>query len=372
MKTATLIGITVMLCLAVSGSAAAQEQAPEKATHPEYDRRQVVPFLDATYVAFARARRASPGANDDTEVTFEADIVPNFVIRQTFFDVIEEEDVSVRARAKAPEFRFAWSLVGVPMVRLRMFINDTSSPVRTPSYMPKGTVQLFLFKLGTNDRLNLFNLQSTVGHHSNGQDGCLFEGQVRDETQDDSPCVPEAPADKTFIPVNRKDGSFSTNYVQIGVRDRNIALDPPAPVSGNGSQPPDRTSRRDATIGVELELNPDGFLGGGGIDADLSERYGQTRLSMLGGMAWRSRVCHRLETKGFIKRIFGTGDDVAGWAGSAELQCLFRETNWGAFVRYFAGQDYYNLAFQDDARRLQFGMTYSQEGFLRFRPRRTP
>ena len=60
------------------------------------------------------------------------------------------------------------------MVKIRMFINETSSPVRTPSYMPKVTGQLFFFKL-RQTRVHLWSILGTVGHHSNGQAGCLFE-----------------------------------------------------------------------------------------------------------------------------------------------------------------------------------------------------
>ena len=85
--------------------------------------------------------------------------------------------------------------------------------------------------------------------------------------------------------------------------------------------------------------------------------------------AWRQRLCNRAEIKGFARIIVEPVEDVPSLAVSAEGQCLFKQTNWGLFARYYTGQDYYNLAFQDDVKRFQFGMTYSQEGFLRFRPK---
>jgi hypothetical protein len=386
MQCTAIIAMTIGTCVAIGEHAGAQGQQGQEpssavgqksaaaATHPEYDRRQVVPFLDGTYIGLARSRAKLRDVHREPEWTFDADIVPNFVIHQTFFDIISEEDEKVNALRtqakvglvpeKRSEFRYAWSIVGVPMVRLRMFINDTSAPVRTPSFMPKGTFQNFWFKLGINDRLNVLNAQVTIGHHSNGQDGCLYVGQTRDENQADRPCTPEVPVDRSFRTLNRDDGSFSTNYMQFGFRFRNVVLDPPT-ILTDGSR--DRTSNRDTTIGMDVEINPRGFLGGAGISDDLRARYGGNRLSVLGGLGWR-KGCQRLETKGFIKHIFGTGEDVPAWAGSIELQCLLGSTNWGPFVRYFAGQDYYNLAFQDDTSRLMIGMSYSQEGFLRFRP----
>src|SRR4030095_3269960 len=97
-------------------------------------------------------------------------------------------------------------------VRLRMF-DSRSAPVRTPSYMPKGTFSGLMFRreptVGTRgSRVGLWAGQITVGHHSNGQDGCLFTTDVL--VNED--CV--GPAD--LQQINRINGSFSTNYVRIG------------------------------------------------------------------------------------------------------------------------------------------------------------
>ncbi|BCS31378.1 hypothetical protein TBR22_A05780 [Luteitalea sp. TBR-22] len=421
---------------------------------PGNDRRQVVPFLDATYVAIAHARGEIPSdastATAPATTTFEADIVPNFVVRQTFFDVMGNEETKTRVRRRtAPEgalkseFRFAYSIVAVPMVKLRMFIDEQSSPVRTPSYMPKGTGQLFWFKL-QEKKVDLFAAQATVGHHSNGQDGCLFKDQQRESEEKDADCVPAVPADRSQVALNRRDGSFSTNYLVFGWRYRHIRLDAgsaeteltdkervlraaleagdwaavlvaadalretagrlsePAlakhwmtaldsAVTSSGSDdvkrekimdaavalvaaanPVLRTSSRDMTLGADLELNPgDGkFLGGAGIDPELKSRYGPTRVTLLAGFANRlPKLCDRAEVKGFGKYIGNAVVDMPSWAWSLEGQCLFKQTNWGLFARYYWGQDYYNLGFEERVSRLQVGMTYSQEGFLRFRAR---
>jgi hypothetical protein len=342
-----------------AGSPGQPPAAEERSkTHPEFDRRQIVPFLDATYVAFARSRRVDAWRPEGSSAatTFEADIVPNFVIRQNFFDVIGAEEGN-RLRRGQSEWRWAWSVVGVPMVKLRMFVNDPSAPVRTPSYMPKGTGQIFLFKPRPN-RVDLLAFQATLGHHSNGQDGCLFANQ---STTASGECAPVPPADKTYVEPNRRDGSFSTNYLHIGARFRWVGLAEPS-IEG------ERTSDRDATVGLDVEVNPTEFLGGAGINAELKSRYGGTRWTVFGGGALKNvSLCYRLEGKASAKFIPGHGESVPAVAGSFEGQCLFRDTNWGVFVRYYLGQDYYNLAFQDNVRRIQVGATYSQEGFLRFR-----
>jgi hypothetical protein len=428
--------------LVVCGNAFGQEVKPDpNAVNPNNDRRQVVPFLDPTYVALARSTRTVPGSNSPvTDWTFEADIVPNFVVHQTFFDTIGEQETERRLGNK--RYRFAWSLVAVPMVKLRLFFNEPSAPVRTPSYMPKGTGQVFFFNL-LDTHVDLMAFQGTVGHHSNGQDGCLYETQVRPPGNPDADCIPTPPLDRSRVPVNRKDGSFSTNYVVLGARFRRIGLgQPESPqaivaaqdllrkeaAGGNAQAMRDaaaklagaaealagstkvidaaysdlvqklgtgdraatehaldtllnvtllseRVSDRDATFGVDLELNPGNgsFLGGGGIDPELKARYGPTRVTFLGGLAWHlPKGCNRVEAKGFAKYIHSPADGVPSWAGSIEGDCLFRETNWGLFARYYTGQDFYNLGFEDNVKRFQFGVTYSQEGFLRFRSKPLP
>ena len=50
------------------------------------------------------------------------------------------------------------------------------------------------------------------GHHSNGQNGCLFTGQTRNAHGD---CVVSDPSRPRA--VNKIDASFSTNYLEAGV-----------------------------------------------------------------------------------------------------------------------------------------------------------
>ena len=80
-----------------------------------------------------------------------------------------------------------------------MFDED-SNPVRTPSYMPKGTIQLaWLKNLSARNADDDQFLRGPIemwlvnaipfGHHSNGQNGCLFSGQVRI----DGECEPQQP-----------------------------------------------------------------------------------------------------------------------------------------------------------------------------------
>ena len=100
---------------------------------------------------------------------------------------------------------FAYSVFGTFLARFRMF-DEASSPVRTPSYMPKATVQLAWMKnrsKADEEKDPTGFLEGPIemwlinaipfGHHSNGQNGCLFVGQVRVDDE----CVPQPPVATT-------------------------------------------------------------------------------------------------------------------------------------------------------------------------------
>ncbi len=314
--------------------------------------REVLPFMDSTFVGFAQARDAQ-GRN---QTTFEADIVPNFVAHESLFKKLGTQ--FARPNRQDRQAQWAWSFTGVPMVKLRMFIFDPSAPVKTPSYMPKGTFQTLLFRPGKKaETVDLYAFQATVGHHSNGQDGCLYV------TETGRDCTPPLGGITPSTPVNTSNGSFSTNYLLFGGRYRFVRLK-------DSSTPAVKEGHLELTAGLDLELNPGGggFLGGGGIDPDQKALYGPTRASGLFSAAARDvSFCYRLEGKSSVKYINGQlADGVSAFAETFEGTCLFKETGWGLMARLYHGQDYYNLGFGQNVTRLQFGLTYSQEGFLRF------
>jgi hypothetical protein len=102
---------------------------------------------------------------------FEANIVPNFLIR-----------ASKDSR-----------LMGVltAQIIIRMY-NEYSYPVRTPSYMPHVTVY---YRLSNKEKVKNITAFARYKHHSNGQDGDFF-------LDDGSP--------------NLKTGDFSTNFFEAG------------------------------------------------------------------------------------------------------------------------------------------------------------
>lgn len=314
------------------GVAAGQDR-----TLPEADRRQVVPFLEGTDV-FITAPRG--------DLIFEADIQPNLVVSQNFSDkLIVDESLT-------GQWRIAYSIVGTPRVRLRMF-DERSAPVRTPSYMPKGSASVMFFRgerTAPRHRVGIWAAQLTVGHHSNGQDGCLFEADVL--VDDD--CIGSPDLSR----INRKDGSFSTNFVRIGGRYRREWLS-----TINAGQPTEEhLGTSQLTFGVDVDLHFN-------TDERVAPLYGEHRARGYAEVARRfSRVCRNRAAASVAASFVGTEPEtVPPIAYQVDGVCTFTpHGGWGAFVRYYDGQDYYNLAFAQHIRRVQFGVRYEQDGFLRF------
>jgi hypothetical protein len=311
----------------------------------------------------------------DGDLVFEAQIAPEIRIVDNFSRSL------VRVLAKDKPRVFAYSVFGTFLTRLRMF-DEASNPVRTPSYMPKGTIQLaWLKNRSTQDEekdpveflrgpieMWLVNV-IPFGHHSNGQNGCLFVGQTRIDDE----CQPQPPPSSGPGDVNLENGSFSTNYIRLGVEYRRLYPD--------GDDPNDlrAITRREWGVGGSVELNPNGYVGGS-ISETLRPLYGPTRYRLTADVVagnWHVPVrgldrvnCGRAWVDASVTFITGAADSVDNIA-TVEAACL--PEGWGGaglFVRYYRGQDYYNAAFLQNINRVQFGVTFLQGKFLAF-PRAT-
>lgn len=305
---------------------------------------------DSTYV-FNHAPRS--------DLVFEGQIAPRIIIIDSIADAA--------GLVLGGGAHWGWQVSTTPMVKLRMF-DETSAPVRTPSYMPKGTIQVVrmrnLSPAPTDDEaaryrgpveMWLFDI-IPFGHHSNGQNGCLFVEQSRNA---EGECI--APTGTQAVTVNKNDGSFSTNYVEAALFYGRMHLTSLEDV-------PEYATAWEWRGGGGVQLNPSGFLGGG-IDDELKDLYGQTRL-FVEGMAARRSVgwCGRVEGQLQFHYIHDTPVGLPSLKTSVEATCLPRA--WGGtglFVRYYHGQDYYNLGFGESIRRLQFGFTLQRATFLSFR-----
>lgn len=297
----------------------------------------------------------------NADLVFEAQIAPRIII----MDSIRDATARLFDTASPAESVWGWQLSATPMVKLRMF-NSVSSPVRTPSYMPKGTIQVARFRSLSSAADKDERQKAPVamwlidvipfGHHSNGQEQCLFTTQSRNAAGD---CV-ETPGSSGKA-VNKLDGSFSTNYVEAGLYYGRIHLQ-----GGVGDQA--SVTRTEWRLGGALQLNPKGYLPGS-IDDELAPLYGTTRVSFeamaAGRDAWK---CRRLQGQARVQYIRNGPAGMHPFIYFAESSCLPR--SWGGaglFVRLYSGQDYYNLGFAESITRLQFGVALQPATFLSFR-----
>src|SRR5206468_6375177 len=182
--------------------------------------------------------------------------------------------------------RAGWVLSRKPAVRMRM-LRGVSDPVRTPSYMPRVNLQVLytrgmagklrenmgLSPRGSSSSLGIYEYHAVLGHHSNGQDGCFYTGQNRDAAGDCMLPVSGLPPSPTVAQIrdaiNRHDGSFSTNYVRVGLNYRGTRVDSTTLVDD-----------RDWTVELEIEQH---FH----MDPNVFPLYGRTRVIGSVGLAGR-------------------------------------------------------------------------------------
>jgi hypothetical protein len=334
----------------------------------ETNRAPIIPFLEGTDVFWTVQRRRAGG---DTRFPnkLEGDIFPHLVVAQNFASVIDvDEQLSRGARNATKEF--AYSISGTPGVRIRM-LRETSAPVRTPSYMPRGNFQL-LWARGIKEaleqpdrrlftalaglpRVGLWEAHFVIGHHSNGQDGCITVGQARVPPRT-GPCQPEVVV-PTAENINRIDGSFSTNYMRAGINySRNWM-----------TLTRELQAVRELRVKGEFEYHPRKW-----VDDDIVELYGRARVNYQAAYAARGiRGCpKRLE--GSVSGVWNPGvvETVTSWSHAFQVSCFPAvKGGWGYFARLYRGQDYYNIGFLDEITRLHVGATFNQSDFFRFRRR---
>ncbi len=300
-------------------------------------------------------------------LVFEAQLAPQIVVAQTLNGIFASGLV---AADRGPHW--GYGVVLSPMVRLRM-IDEASQPVRTPSYMPHGVLQLFRVRnLGGGAResrlrrgpFETWTLQATLSHHSNGQDGCLYSSQSITLAADGSAaCQFLSGLGPDPTTLNVSDGSFSTNFVRSGLFYRRLYLggdEGPAGVDDAVGG----TWYAGATVEAHRSFLVDWMPGK--IPPDQQELYGSWRWRLLAGLALRDGG--RLSGGHFIDVVFERYPDAADvltkWSFSAEyIRSFERFGGWGLYARYFTGQDYYNLGFGRKLNRFSVGFAWVQERF---------
>ncbi len=218
------------------------------------------------------------------------------------------------------EYSGRWALEVTPKVRMRIFKAD-SSPVRSPSFMPRVTLYFVADRewRREDNEAGTF-LSARISHHSNGQDGDFFN------------------ADGS---INSVDGSFSTNFAELGLH--RLFFPSWGWVDGIAV----------ASLSFESHL---WFNQSPELEGIYSERRLNARFDYL----HPGNVLKEIDFDLVLML-----DKVEGWSGFDS-----RRANWEVTVRFapptlqgatfftklYWGQDYYNMRFNDRVRLLQVGL----------------
>jgi hypothetical protein len=245
-------------------------------------------------------------------------------------------------------------------------MDEPSTPVRTPSYEPRLTLQLL--RLGpprpAGGGLGRFlgALELSAAHYSNGQKGCALADHLRGSGFSDFDCIPETDPPSTAL--NTVDGSFTTNYAAAALRGKWIAF-------RSAGGPSAWTAS--AGVGAEWHL-PCEFSGcmdppmrarhgelvaRWGLEADLLVVRGfQRRLPLHGPVIADARL--RGTVRGRVH--FPTSADPFGdlVAEVAFVPRTARGLGVGPFVRLHRGRDDLNIRFEERLETWTFGIVVDQ------------
>lgn len=256
---------------------------------------------------------------------------------------------------------FAYSAFFSFIPHLRMSTAN-SKPVRMPSYRPRLGGQLHFIggNDGPGDVRHLFTFAYLLGHYSNGQYTCTFEGSLSDTAAAcferlDSVRRGESDPART---LNRLNGEFSTNVTGFKLGYKRIRLD--------------RFDRPLDTYTFwfypywNLESGP------GGILEKHLDLYGRFRLE--GGSEYENSTWAGI---GRLKGITRLGVRAA-WLHSphdavpkymVQGEAAHTLDGWnglGAYLRVHKGQDPYNAFYVDDILQFQWGIIWDMSGRIKF------
>ncbi len=212
---------------------------------------------------------------------------------------------------------FSGNVSITPKVILKMY-RVRSSPVKTPSYMPKVTLQT-AWKGGA---VNLFPYLM-ISHHSNGQGGDTF---LEDDPNNGNP-----PHHGTL--PNTESGSFATNFIQLGYF---------------FSMP----GYEHHFLGISYEHHPvHGWWFG--IDPAIQGLYSRKRIHY--GYKYLGDIWQvEMDYTDLLDKPRGTPRGIV--SATAKLKSpVFKKAMW-LFASYYQGQDYYNINFTNAIKQFKAGI----------------
>jgi hypothetical protein len=257
-----------------------------------------IPMIEIVRAALEPAYLAYPiGLSNLDSLIFESNIVAHFVVNQPSWPV---------------------ALVLSPKIVVRMF-NQESTPVKTPSYMPRVTAY-FWFQREVRASPAVYG-SLMLSHHSNGQSGNFFDDQGN---------------------INHDTGSFSTNYLELSAYFTGFS------------------GRWFGWSQLSLEWHP-GF----NEDRELKGRYGLVRAHVastvlanlplkgqltIGLSAILDRFQHTTQSGQFLRQL-------ERFPISARYTITLPGIDLGLYVGYYLGHDYYNIYFDRFIHTVQLGVS---------------
>ena len=320
MRDKSTLVIVVALVVTMASTAAAQEGPLHRP-----------PFLEPTTLFWTVRPNLSRGGLDlsDVATALDADIFPHFVLggaRRC------SKDSAADIHGAAPCVSFT------PAIRIRME-NRESVPIESPSFMPRLNMQWLFY-----GRDHTVNLGLYLGHHSNGQAGCLFEWTDGQGCARDGSFSP-GDLESGSVRPDTDDGNFSLNYTAI-------ALDFARYTTDNSE------ARRVAgyRLSLSAERAPDNWK----FSSMRNGIYPTWKVRVMGGLAIANApLCARADVFAQVSG-YEYNDEMTRslWT---QFTCLWSEKRGlGVFLRYSRGRDDYNSYFfirDPQPQRLQFGFT---------------
>lgn len=320
-------------------------------------------FLERSYIA--------PKTSTDTTISYEALVAPHVF-------VFDQEPAAFKALTSnnGPAGRLGARVIVTPMFVIRQ-LTDSSSAVRTPSFMPR--LSLEGFHVGALKRtmlgglpdfkwVRIDGLRVTAAHHSDGQAGCFLEGQQPNKkTFEADDCSP--PPSAGVLKTNRADGDFSTSFLSFLLHDTFMLRGP--------------GERTLFTAGAALSYDWEATKGPGALPNIERQFYGSWRkrvqLDVMGAdqpgcagfSGWcafrgRTRVTAMYEQapKGLGPLASRLELPISHYRSFGEVSHTFDALgNFGVFVRRIDGQDYYNIGFVHRRAATLYGLMLDMSGF---------
>lgn len=334
-----IIGNLIVAQALLAAFASAQVR-PKAVVLPEtYEKQPPNLFLERAYFAL--------GTPSGKNLLFEGKPAVHYHLFNGFSDKVWQKGELRQGWA------FAWPISALFEVRM---IDTVSEPVRTPSYRIRPfnlqAVKISRYK----DKLGYRMLGLSVGaaHYSNGQQGCTYVGEVRNEggncrpTEDDQGAIPRN---------NRFDGDFSTSYFSLGLNLRHGKL-------SNTSEP----MKWQVTASTELQVHPIG-LQPGGMNHQQARTYGQhqvsTTIDLERRFVGKQLACFPDFRQGVLRGTlqyesrFGGKTALPLQRASMEIAyTLDGASHVGVFLRHNVGYDYYNIWYDQRRPFLSIGLVW--------------